>query len=247
MSKLYLVTGASSGIGLSICKQLLALGHRVIGIARTEKNGLQKLRAEYPDSFEFLCRDLSTELDELCHLPVTLAKKYGKFSGFVHAAGVLSIMPNRFNSHDKMLDVFNLNLFSGLALSRGIADRRVRCDSGLSIVFIASIAANVGATGTVNYGASKAALIGATKSLARELASQNVRVNTVSPGLIKTDLTQDNNDGCFFQRMQEIYPLGIGKPEYIADAVEFLLSSKAKWITGTDLVVDGGITLGINE
>ncbi|EKM33429.1 3-oxoacyl-(Acyl carrier) reductase domain protein [Vibrio harveyi] len=60
-------------------------------------------------------------------------------------------------------------------------------------------------------------------------------------------MTQDHNDEAFFERLEQVYPLGLGKPEYVADAVEFLLSSKAQWVTGTDLVVDGGITLGINE
>jgi NAD(P)-dependent dehydrogenase (short-subunit alcohol dehydrogenase family) len=247
VSKLYLVTGVSSGIGLAICKNLLSSGHRVVGLSRTEKVGVQELSNEYPESFSFLSRDLSDDIDGLHRLPIQLAKQYGKFSGLVHAAGALSVLPNRFNTHEKMLATFSLNLFSGLALSRGLSDKRALSESGASIVFIASIAASIGATGTVNYGASKASLIGATKSLAKELAKQNIRVNTVSPGLIRTNLTQDHNDEAFFERLEQVYPLGLGKPEYVADAVEFLLSSKAQWVTGTDLVVDGGITLGINE
>ncbi|AKB02049.1 SDR family oxidoreductase [Vibrio cholerae] len=247
MSKLYLVTGASSGIGLAICKNLLSSGHRVVGIARTEKAGIRELSDEYPKSFSFLSRDLSDDIDDLHRLPIQLAMQYGKFSGLVHAAGALFVLPNRFNTHEKMLATFNLNLFSGLALSRGLSDKKALCESGASIVFIASIAASVGATGTVNYGASKAALIGATKSLAKELSRQNIRVNTVSPGLIRTNLTQNHNDEPFFQRLEQVYPLGLGKPEYVADAVEFLLSNRSQWVTGTDLVVDGGITLGINE
>ena len=247
MSKLYLVTGASSGIGLAICQNLLSSGNRVVGLARTEKAGVQELTAKYPESFSFISRDLSDSIDELSRLPSQLAKLYGKFSGLVHAAGILSVLPNRFNSHEKMLETFNLNLFSGLALARGLSDKRAYCESGASIVFIASIAASVGATGTVNYGASKASLIGATKSLAKEFAKQNIRVNTVSPGLIRTDLTRNHNDDAFFHRLEQLYPLGLGKSEYVADAVEFLLSSKSKWVTGADLVVDGGITLGTNE
>jgi len=247
VSDLYLVTGASSGIGLSICRNLLFSGHRVVGIARTEKAGIQELLSEYSDSFYFCSRNLAEDIDSLSRLPIQLAKQYGKFSGLVHAAGVLSVLPNRFNSHDKMLETFNLNVFSGLALSRGISDKRVCNELGASIVFISSIAASVGATGTVNYGASKASLIGAAKSLAKELAAQNIRVNTISPGLIKTELTNNYHDTGFFERLESVYPLGLGEVEYIADAAEFLLSNKSKWITGIDLVVDGGITLGINE
>ncbi|MDF2153929.1 SDR family oxidoreductase [Vibrio sp. CAU 1672] len=247
MSELYLVTGASSGIGLAVCQSLLSAGHRVIGVARTEKSDVPRLCSEYPDSFYFYPKDLSSDINCLSRWVLMLAQKHGKLSGFVHAAGLLCILPNRFNLHEKMLETFNLNLFSALALAKGVSDKRVCHQAGASIVFIASIAANVGANGTVNYGASKASLIGATKSLARELAKQNVRVNTVSPGLIQTDLTKSNHDADFFARLDKAYPLGLGKPEYIADAVTFLLSEKAKWITGTDLVVDGGVTLGTNE
>lgn len=247
MSKLYLVTGASSGIGLAICRDLLIAGYQVVGLARSKKVGMIDLLEQFPESFTFYSRDLTEDIDGLARLPLQLAKVHGKLSGLVHAAGLLSVLPNRFNSHEKMLEAFNLNLFSGLALARGFSDKRVRSESNASIVFIASIAASVGATGTVNYGASKAGLIGATKSLAKELAGQGIRVNTVSPGLIQTELTQSHHDEAFFKRLNETYPLGLGKAEYVANAVEFLLSNKSKWITGIDLVVDGGITLGTNE
>ncbi|HAU8252187.1 TPA: SDR family oxidoreductase [Vibrio vulnificus] len=247
MSELYLVTGASSGIGLAICRSLLVEGHRVIGVSRSLKEGIAALQTDYPDAFQFCSRDLSETIDELPKWMLTLSKQYGRFSGIVHAAGMLDIVPNRFNTHDSMLRTFNLNLFSGLAIARGFSDKRVHSQQGGSIVFIASIAASVGAAGTVNYGASKASLIGATKSLAKELATKSIRVNTVSPGLIRTELSQSHHESDFFERLNGVYPLGLGQPQYVADAVTFLLSEKAQWITGTDLVVDGGITLGTNE
>ncbi|ADT85345.1 SDR family oxidoreductase [Vibrio sp. Vb2880] len=247
MSKLFLVTGASSGIGLATCRVLLESGHRVIGVSRTRKPSFERLLSKFPEQLIFKDKDLSQDIDMLPRWVLALAQEYGHFSGFVHAAGVLQILPNRFNQYSKMKEVFDLNLFSGLMISRGIADRRVASTDGSSIVLVASIAANIGASGTVNYGASKASLIGASKSLAKELACQKIRVNTISPGLVRTELTERSHEEAFFTRLEHAYPLGLGAVNDIAFAIEFLLSDKARWVTGTDLVVDGGISLGINE
>lgn len=247
MPNQYLVTGASSGIGLAICLALLKQGHKVIGVARSKKQGVEKLISQFNGNFIFAKKDLSEDLDSLPKWLLSLAKEHGKFSGLVHSAGKIQILPNKFNSYQKMLEVFNLNLFSGLSLAKAFSDKRVIQNNNCSLVFISSIAAHVGTSGLVNYSASKSALIGTVKSLAKELSCYGIRVNSISPGLIRTDLTQEACDTDFFDKLEKIYPLGLGKAEYIADATAFLLSEQARWITGTDLIVDGGITLGINE
>jgi 3-oxoacyl-[acyl-carrier protein] reductase len=247
MSKLYLVTGVSSGIGFAIAELLLSNNQRVLGVARSCSEKVQSLQSNYPDSFMFESKDLTQELDKLPKWVLASSKLYGRFSGFVHAAGILQVLPLRFNTYQKMLDVFTLNVFSALELAKGISDKRANCGGGSSIVFISSIAANTGSSGTVNYGASKASLNGAMKSLAKELAGEGLRVNSICPGLIKTDMTKDIDNNSFLERMAELYPLGLGEAEDVAEATSFLLSDKAKWITGTELIVDGGIMLGENE
>jgi 3-oxoacyl-[acyl-carrier protein] reductase len=247
MSKLYLVTGVSSGIGFAVAELLLANNHRVIGVSRSCSEKVQYLQSNYPDSFVFESKDLSQELDKLPRWVLALSKLHGRLSGLVHAAGVLQILPLRFNTHQKMLDVFTLNVFSAVELAKGISDKRANCGVGSSIVFISSIAANTGAKGIVNYGASKASLNGAMKSLAKELAGDGLRVNSICPGLIQTEGTNDICNNLFFKRMSELYPLGLGEAKDIAEATFFLLSDRAKWITGTELIVDGGITLGVTE
>ncbi|HDY7733643.1 TPA: SDR family oxidoreductase [Vibrio vulnificus] len=247
MSKLYLVTGVSSGIGLAICQQLLAEGHRVIGVARSEKIDVKVLKERYPNTFFFHSRDLSEQIDDIPKWMKELAITYGCFSGVVCAAGLSKVMPNRFNTYEQMIEIFNLNLFSSLAVARGLVQRKVIDESGASIIFIASVAATIGTSGLVNYGASKAGLIGAVKSLAKELAPMLTRVNSISPGLIKTDLTQNIYEPEYFEKLEKLYPLGLGNASYVADAALFLLSDKAKWITGIDMVVDGGVSLGCNE
>ncbi|MET2852541.1 SDR family oxidoreductase [Vibrio owensii] len=247
MSKLYLVTGASSGIGLAICQNLLIDGYRVIGIARKENNNVKALLEKYPDAFFFYSRDLSKKIDEIPRWMKELASTYGSFSGIVCAAGLSKIMPNRFNTYEQMLEIFNLNLFSSLAVARGMTQRKVVSSEGASIIFIASVAATIGTNGLVNYGASKAGVIGAVKSLAKELAPMSIRVNSISPGLIKTELTQSLYEPEYFEKLKSFYPLGLGCVDYVADSALFLLSDKAKWITGIDMVVDGGVSLGNNE
>ncbi|WP_241907988.1 SDR family NAD(P)-dependent oxidoreductase [Vibrio lentus] len=246
INKLFVVTGASSGIGLATSLKLLKQGYRVLGIARSKKIGIEQLISDFPEGFIFVEKDLAVDIDSFSKWFLLLSKQYGKFNGLVHAAGMVQVMPNRFNTHDKMLELFNLNLFSSLSLARAFSDKRV-CNTFSSMIFISSVSAHIGSPGLVNYSASKSALIGATKSLAKELSPQHIRVNTISPGLMKTSLTEEAYDTAFFDKLSSLYPLGLGLPEYVADAAAFLLSDDARWITGIDLVVDGGITLGINE
>ncbi|MFH6955652.1 SDR family NAD(P)-dependent oxidoreductase [Pseudoalteromonas sp. XMcav1-K] len=247
MSNLYLVTGVSSGIGFAIAELLLHQGHKIVGVSRSCSDNVKVLKKNFADSFVHESRDLSEDIDSLPKWVIGLSKIHGRFSGFVHAAGVLQVLPLRFNSQQKMLDIFTLNVFSALQIAKGIADKRVKHEDGASIIFIASIAANSGATGTINYSASKGALISAMKSMAKELSPDGIRVNSISPGLVKTDMTLNLNSESFFARMEQQYPLGLGGVEDIAEAASYLISCQSKWITGTDLIVDGGITLGINE
>lgn len=246
-TKLYVVTGASSGIGLATTELLLSNGFRVIAVARKEREELKTLACNYPAALYFQPRDLSTDIDLIPNWMKSLAKQYGKISGVVCAAGISTILPNRFNSHDKMLEMFNLNLFSALSIAKGFSNKSVMSPGNVSVVFIASVAASIGTTGLVNYAASKAGIIGAAKSLAKELAPFGVRVNSISPGLIKTELTENLYPEEMFERLGDLYPLGLGESRYIADAAHFLLSERASWITGTNMVVDGGISLGVNE
>jgi 3-oxoacyl-[acyl-carrier protein] reductase len=250
MSKLYLVTGVSSGIGFAIAELLLGNNQRVLGVSRACSEKVQSLLSNYPDNFLFESKDLTLELDKLPRWVLGLSKLHGHFSGFVHAAGILQILPLRFNTHQKMLDVFTLNVFSALNLAKGVTDKRSNIGVGTSLVFISSIAAKTGSSGIVSYSASKAALNGAMRSLAKEVSSDGVRVNSVICGTVKTkmiDAHQEIYTKEYLNKMENQYPLGLGQAMDIANAVEFLLSDKSKWITGSELLIDGGISLGIHE
>lgn len=250
MGKLYLVTGVSSGIGFATAELLLANNHSVVGVSRKRSDKVKTLQESYPENFIFEAKDLTVDLDKLPRWVLNLSKVYGRFSGFVHAAGVLQVLPLRFVTYQKMLEVFTLNLFSALEIAKGITDKRACTEGDKSVVFISSIAATTGSTGIVNYSSSKAALNGAMRSLAKEVSPEGVRVNSIICGTVKTELIDAHSDVYtdeYLERMEGTYPLGLGQATDVANGVVFLLSDNSKWITGTELVIDGGMSLGVHE
>jgi 3-oxoacyl-[acyl-carrier protein] reductase len=247
-SKLILVTGVSSGLGFQIASDLLASGFSALGISRHQSEKTKTLLEMYPESFFFEPLDLTADIDALPKWLVVQSKEKGRFAGLVHSAGVQQILPLQINTYKNMLDVFNLNVFAGLALARGIADKRVMTEEGGAIVFISSVASQIGQPGLVNYSASKAALNGAMRAMAKELAPRNIRVNSVLPGFVMTEMIekwQDVYDAAYIQKMNAQYPLGIGKPVDVSNMVCFLLNEKAGWITGSEFDVNGGARLGV--
>lgn len=247
-SKLILVTGVSSGIGFQIASDLLKEGCSVLGVSRNSNEKVETLQSTYPGNFYFESLDLTENIDALPKWVITQSKKKGRFSGFVHSAGAQQILPLQFNSHKNMLDIFNLNVFSGLALARGISDKRVMNERGGSIVVISSIASKIGEPGLVNYSASKAALNGAMRAMAKELAIRNIRVNSVLPGFVMTEMIakwMDVYDETYIEKMNSRYPLGIGEPQDVSNIVCFLLDEKSRWITGSEIEVNGGANLGV--
>lgn len=247
-SKLILVTGVSSGLGYQIASDLLAIGYSVLGVSRGQSEKVQKLLVQYPERFYFESLDLTTDIDSLPKWVFAQSKLKGRFAGMVHSAGVQQILPLQINTYKNILDVFNLNVFAGLALARGVADKRVMAEKGRSIVFISSVASKIGQSGLVNYSASKAALNGAMRSMAKELAPRNIRVNSVLPGFVMTEMIekwQDVYDAAYIEKMNTQYPLGIGQPQDVSNAVCFLLDEKSRWITGSEFDVNGGARLGV--
>lgn len=247
-SKLFLVTGVSSGLGFQIANDLLALGFSVLGVSRNPSDKSKNLQENYPERFFFEPLDLTADIDALPKWVVAQSKQRGRFAGLVHSAGVQQTLPLQINTYKNMLDVFSLNVFAGLALARGIADKRVMTEEGGSIVFISSVASQIGQSGLVNYSASKAALNGAMRAMAKELAPRNIRVNSVLPGFVMTEMIekwQDVYDTAYIEKMNAQYPLGIGKPQDVSNMVCFLLDDKSCWITGSEFDVNGGARLGV--
>ncbi|MFH2033461.1 MAG: SDR family oxidoreductase [Candidatus Margulisiibacteriota bacterium] len=235
----YLVTGASSGIGRAIASKIIELGGSVIAVARREEK-LNELGAVS----EVI--DLSAKVDDLSSWMLDLAKKHGKIKGLALSAGIQETVPLRATNLSKARQLFELNYFANLALAKGFCDKRVNAGRGSSMVFISSNAAISGMPGLVNYSASKGALDAAVRAMAAELARDGIRVNSVLPGFVRTEMTEkwgSMNGPTYFEEMDKKYPLGIGRPEQLSGVACFLLSDSAGWITGQNIVVDGGGSL----
>jgi len=239
-----IVTGGSRGLGLGIGRKLSSAGYRVIAVARksNEELGAAMEEAEKanPGSFRFVPCDLS-DLDRLPILVKEVRKELGPIYGLVNNAGIsfegaLALMPTA-----QIEQLVRVNTLSPMVLTRHVV-RAMMADGGGRIVNMASIIASTGYSGLSVYGATKASLVGFTKSLAREVGRMGVNVNAVAPGMVATDLTHGMTDEVRerIERRSALHRLA--DVEDIANAVEFLLSDKAKNITGTVLTVDAGNT-----
>lgn len=241
--KRFLVTGAASGLGQATSILLSKLGAELI-LVDLNLEGLQQTKA--------ICENLTFELvlnlqnsDEIKEAILSIVKETGKLNGFVHLAGKAYLSPLKTINKKTTNEVFLLNTYAAVELSKIFINRLVCAGKNDSIVFISSVYGLVGSSANVGYSMSKAALHGVTKSLAIELAPRNIRVNCIAPGFVKTKMLSEisssfNND--YYQNLVKLHPLGIGESIDIANSVAFLLSDMSTWITGSILNVDGGFT-----
>jgi len=241
-NKKFLITGAASGLGRSISILLSQLGAELILVDINEA-GLDDTIKLCKTNSKKLILDLTKTENIRPKIEETILE-FGKIDGLVHSAGVSYLSPLKFIDKEITNNVFLLNTYAAIELSKIFTDRKISTKEG-SIVFISSIYGCVGSVANVGYAMSKSALHGITKSLAIELASKKIRVNCVAPGFIETEMFKSmaNNFGPdYYQNITNLHPLGLGKAEDIADIVAFLLSNMSRWITGSIINVDGGYT-----
>lgn len=230
MNKIVLVTGASQGIGRATAIVLAQAGYIVHGTYRTHGADAEQLAKEHGVIFHKL--DLA-DRDQIVRFAETVSSI--NFNGLVNNAGVFELEDWDKLSYDTWDRTFQVNVTAPLMLARLLSKNM---PSGASIVNIASTDAYKAAFNTIAYGASKAALDHLTISLSANLGPKGIRVNAVAPGWIDTSMSSEAPAGL----VNEVTPLGRqGKPEEVGQAVEFLLSDKASFITGETLVVDGGL------
>jgi NAD(P)-dependent dehydrogenase (short-subunit alcohol dehydrogenase family) len=236
--KTILVTGASSGIGKSIAQHCASADAQLVITARNEERLSLTLASLHGQNHIEIPVDLSVEGQIRL-----FAEKLPQLDGVVLCAGINPKLPVKFISADKIDEVFRIN-FSGSVLLVQSLLKLKRINKNGAIVFISSIAASYATISNGLYASSKGAINSFLRVLALELAGQNIRVNGIQPGLVNTGILDSYELKDNLNEFQKEYPLGrIGKPEDIANATRFLLSDAAEWITGSSLLIDGGITL----
>jgi len=239
-NKTILVTGASSGIGRSIAINCSQMGAKVIITGRNE-NRLQQTYIDLEgNGHEKVIADL-TDLTQLKYMVVQLPK----LDGVVSNAGIVKSLITQASEPKDVDDIFKINTFAPINLIQFLLQAK-KLNRNASIVFISSISGvYCGAVGGSLYGSTKAAIDGFAKALALEVALRGIRVNTINPGMIDTNIFDDTSlSKEQFDEDVKNYPLKrYGKPGDVAYAAVYLLSDAAEWVTGSSLLIDGGYTL----
>ena len=235
-NKTVLVTGCSRGIGLAIAKKLIQENYFVVGTSRSELDFSNLLGS---DRCLHIPVDISRE-DSISNLINSLDTKSIQVSCLVNNAGITKDQLFMRMSIDDWVSVINTNLNGVFYLTRALIKQMVKNKYG-RIINISSVSGLMGNPGQVNYSASKAALSGFTKSLAKELASRNITVNNVCPGFIESDMTNELSASQIENALKLIPLQRFGKSDEVAGLVSFLLSNAADYITGQELSIDGGM------
>lgn len=234
-----LVTGGSRGIGAAVVQRFAQLGAKVAFTFREDEKAAQEVVAAAPDPDRVLAlrSDVADEA-QVRQLFRDVKSAFGPLDVLVNNAGIVRDHTLAFMSTSAWTDVIGTNLTGPFLTSRAAIRTMCRQRRG-AIVNISSISGRIALPGQANYASSKGGLYGLTRVVAREGAPYGVRANMVSPGLIHTDITKDRPEGA-----DAWVPLGrAGRPEEVAAAVAFLCSGEAAYITGADLVIDGGTCL----
>ena len=233
-----LVTGASSGMGRIFAQMIARQGGRTTLLARNTER-LEQTRSQLEgEGHQMIVCDLTVE----AQLKDAIAQ-IEPLDGIVLCAGVNEFVPVKFVKQEKIDRIFQTNYFSQLLLVQMLLKKKL-VQKGASIVFISSVSSVMGVPGTLLYASSKGAINSAVRVLASELAGQQIRVNAILPGIVRTEMLSGTNiDEEIFTKQESQYPLGLGTPEDVGYAVLYHLSEASRWLTGQCMVIDGGLTL----
>jgi 3-oxoacyl-[acyl-carrier protein] reductase len=235
-----IVTGGSRGLGLAISRRLVAEGFRVIAVARRESDELRAEIARVDGALAFAALDLD-DLDAIADFVLRLKKDFGAPYGLVNNAGLGTegLLATMHNSQIEALT--RVNVTAPIILTKYVV-RNMMSAGGGRIVNISSIIATTGYNGLAVYGATKAALVGFTKSLSREVGRMGITVNAVAPGFIETEMTASLSGDDRSKIAGRSALRRLAAPDDVANAVAFLLDDKARNVTGPVLTIDAGAT-----
>ncbi|HCG8441894.1 TPA: 3-oxoacyl-ACP reductase FabG [Vibrio parahaemolyticus] len=236
--KIALVTGASRGIGRAIAELLVERGATVIGTA-TSESGAAAISEYLGENGKGLVLNV-TDVESIEATLKTINDEFGAIDILVNNAGITRDNLLMRMKDDEWNDIINTNLTPIYRMSKAVLRGMMKKRAG-RIINVGSVVGTMGNAGQTNYAAAKAGVIGFTKSMAREVASRGVTVNTVAPGFIETDMTKALNDDQRAATLANVPAGRLGDPREIASAVVFLASPEAAYITGETLHVNGGM------
>lgn len=238
-----LIVGASTGIGRAAALQLSNQGAKLVLIARSEeklKEVIRNCKGEGHTYYALDVKDAKT-LEEVIDSSARLKEE--PFTAFLYSAGKEGTIPLKFLKYDILSEILQVNTIPAILIAKILLKKGNFSNNGGSMVFISSIMGSLGQPAKAAYCMSKGALISASKALALELANKKIRVNCISPGMVTTEMSSKILDSISDESIAEIkkmHPLGIGEVSDVVNGIEFLVSENSKWITGIDLIIDGG-------
>lgn len=240
MESNYIITGATSGIGKSVILKLDSIGNHLILLARSTEN-LKKIS----NLLKFATFDLiSVDLTELSFIDKLKELQITNIKGFIHCAGSESILPLRLISYDKFDKLMRLHVYSFVEIVKFIDKRKTQKDIYLtSIVGLSSIASHDGGVGQTIYSASKAALESVSRVLSKELVKKKIRLNTILPGLVDTEMTERWRKKIGIENKDDLHQMqlnGLIDPKEVAELINYLLNDLSRHIVGTEIRIDGG-------
>jgi NAD(P)-dependent dehydrogenase (short-subunit alcohol dehydrogenase family) len=241
-----LITGASSGIGRAVAVRLS--GERSLILHGRDARRLDETLSmcANPESHTAWRLDFSRVDQVAGSLSDLLESRDRAVESFVHCAGTTTVLPARRVDHHVAQESLNVNYISAVEIINVLLRRKINDHRLANIVFISSIWSRFGARAHSAYCASKGALDGFMRALAVELAP-GIRVNSILPGAIQTPMAAEAfADPSIMEQLNRDYPMGLGEPANIADAVEFVLSARARWLTGQQIIIDGGRTVNMS-
>jgi NAD(P)-dependent dehydrogenase (short-subunit alcohol dehydrogenase family) len=240
--KIFLITGATSGIGKALTL-FITKNHGKVLITSKSKNKLDELKSLIGDALIANVDIDLNNIDGVVNAFNSIKKLNLKLDGFIHCAGIADARPMLMMDKNFYEKMFNINFFSFIEITKFLLKNNLFKNPS-SIIPISSIASSYGDKAKVMYSASKGAINSAVKSMAKELSLKGIRVNSIVAGFIKTSMYDEFENLVGFEKINEMFIhhqyLGLGYPADIVNATCFLLANESRFITGTNLVVDGG-------